>query len=102
MNKKIQNRSTYKFAFLLVWIFTISNISAQWVSRSSMQGSANRNGAISWVIGNRIFIVAGGGSGDLQEYNATSNTWTIKSPVPWSSQRGYPAGFVINGKGYLC
>jgi N-acetylneuraminic acid mutarotase len=90
------------FFILIVLSITVLNSNAQWMLKAPLLGSANRNGASSWVIGSKAYIVGGGGSGNLQEYDPGANTWTIKAAVPWPGILAFSVSFVINGKGYIC
>jgi len=90
------------FLFIYFSLMALSGSNAQWIQKASLLGAANRNGASSWVIGNKAYIVGGGGTGNLQEYDPALNTWTIKAPVPWPGVLAFSVSFVINGKGYVC
>lgn len=76
--------------------------SAQWVAKSSIPGgAAQRDGAVSWVIGSKCYVVGGNGHDDLMEYDPANDHWTARASIPQGITM-FGMGFVCNGKGYLC
>src|SRR3954466_12773384 len=75
------------------------SLKAQWTQKASL--STARDGAVSWTIGNKFYVVGGNGRSDLREYDPTTNHWTAKAVIP-QGVTSFAMGFVINGKGYLC
>ncbi|HNP98804.1 MAG TPA: T9SS type A sorting domain-containing protein [Bacteroidia bacterium] len=75
---------------------------SQWVQRNSLPGNlAVRDGAVSWVIGSKCYIVGGNGHNDLLEFDPGTQSWTAKALIPQGVTM-FGMGFVCNGKGYLC
>jgi N-acetylneuraminic acid mutarotase len=85
-----------------ILIYSMSSY-GQWIPVASLPGgnSAVRDGAVSWVIGNKCYIAGGSGHSDLLEYDPLNNTWTTKAPIPQGVTM-FAMGFVLNGKGYIC
>lgn len=78
------------------------NAFSQWVQKNGLPGNlAARDGAVSWVIGNKCYMVGGNGHSDLLEYDPTTDGWIPKSSIPQGITM-FAMGFVANGKGYLC
>lgn len=75
---------------------------SQWVQKNSLPGNlAVRDGAVSWVIGSKCYIVGGNGHNDLWEFDPANEIWTQKALIPQGVTM-FGMGFVCNGKGYLC
>ncbi|HEU5289448.1 MAG TPA: hypothetical protein VFU05_02320 [Cyclobacteriaceae bacterium] len=83
----------------------------EWIQKKDFPGGG-RNGAVSFVIGNKGYIGTGYyvsktnglGSGnnlqDFWEYDPTTDTWVRKSDLPGES-RSDATGFSIGNKGYI-
>jgi N-acetylneuraminic acid mutarotase len=97
MKRQLKNQGILITALLFISFFS----NAQWIAKAPLPGAGQRDGAVSWVIGNKCYIVGGNGHSDLQEYNPDSNLWTPKAPIPQGAT-AFGMGFVANGKGYLC
>ncbi|MBL0066192.1 MAG: hypothetical protein IPP38_14540 [Bacteroidetes bacterium] len=92
-----------KISFIILFLLGIHFQSySQWVQKSSLPGNlAFRDGAVTWVIGSKVYIVGGNGHNDLLEYEPVNELWTSKAPIPQGVTM-FGMGFVCNGKGYLC
>jgi N-acetylneuraminic acid mutarotase len=84
---------------LAVACFSALSLHAQWTQKAPI--SAARDGAVSWTINGKFYVVGGNGRSDLREYDPATNHWTVKAFIP-QGVTGFAFGFVINGKGYLC
>lgn len=62
---------------------------------------AGRDAAISFAVGENVYIGGGGGK-DFYAYNTTTRSWTRKADIPGvTTQRAFGAGFSIGTKGYV-
>ena len=96
----IKNYSKKSVAFAVTLFFT-SMVSAQWVAKSPLPGAGSvRDGAVSWLIGNKWYVAGGNGHSDLLEYDPNTDAWTPKAPIPQGITM-FAMGFAVNGKGYL-
>ena len=81
----------------------LAGASNTWVAKAKMP--AARRYAAAASVGNVIYVIGGTtGNGtfttNLQAYNVTTNTWSIKKPLPIPRAQGNGAS-VINGKIYV-
>jgi N-acetylneuraminic acid mutarotase len=87
---------------LTVYFLSLGSVFSQWVQKTGLPGNlSQRDGAVSWVIGNKSYIVGGNGQSDLLEYDPITDAWTPKTSIPQGVTM-FAMGFVANGKGYLC
>lgn len=74
-----------------------------WVESSSFDGDARGN-AVSFVIGDKGYLVAGYDGddylSDLWEYNKEGDYWVKRADFPGKARSG-AVGFELNGKGYF-
>jgi len=76
-----------------------------WNRKADLPG-IGRFYAVSFVIGNNIYVGTGTGAGtfiynkDFYEYNTTTDTWTRKSDLPGAARFG-STSFASGGKGYV-
>ena len=86
--------------------------SDSWTQKASLPGSGRRD-AVGFSIGTKGYVGTGDNSNNAQfgvplpdfwEYNAVTNTWSVKAAYPGGFSGGvyYATGFAINGKGYIC
>ena len=82
---------------------TTDDIVGDWVKRSDFEG-VGRSGAVSFTIGERVFIGTGfDGTNrltDFWEYDAVKNTWYKRAVFPGAA-RNSAVAFSANGKGYV-
>ena len=92
-----------KFFLVILFIPTLHfQAYSQWVQKNSLPGNlAFRDGAVTWVIGSKCYIVGGNGHNDLWEFDPANENWIQKSLIPQGVTM-FGMGFVCNGKGYLC
>src|SRR5689334_6179344 len=89
---------------LLVSLFFLNNVSAQWQSKASFPGTAKAK-STAFTIGSKVYVVGGVNNfgaelSDFWEYDISSNTWTMKPPFPGGARYG-ATSFVINNMGYV-
>ncbi len=97
---KAEKNKLIFLSFFLCMAF--GNVYSQWVQKNGIPGNlASRDGAVSWVIGNKCYLVGGNGHSDLLEYDPVANGWNPKASIPQGITM-FAMGFVANGKGYLC
>ena len=87
------------FVLLTGLSLCIGTLKAQWIQKASISGA--RDGAVSWSINGKFYVVGGISKSDLREYDPATNQWTPRAAIP-QGPTGFAMGFVINGKGYLC
>lgn len=100
---------------LILSIFFLFNIKgfSQWTQKADFAGSANRDMAVGFSIGNKGFIGTGSeiyncgmpvqcekDYNDFWEYNPANNTWTKKADFEGVA-RIQAVGFSIGDKGYI-
>ena len=109
--------STSSLALLLVFIGTITilygcskssddtddDLVGNWARRSEFEG-VGRTEAVSFTIGNKVYV-GGGFDGndrltDFWAFDESTGTWLSKAPFP-GTPRNSAVAFSINGKGYL-
>lgn len=83
-----------------------------WARRADYKG-AGRGGAVSFTIGDDVYVGLGYSEGDyyssFYKYNATSETWSLATPIPekttenpeGATLRREAVAFSVNGKGYI-
>lgn len=76
-----------------------------WAKRADYKG-AGRGGAVNFTIGEDVYVGLGYSEGDyfssFYKYNATSNSWSLATPLPEDAVlRREAVAFSINGKGYI-
>ncbi len=78
-----------------------------WIKRADYKG-ADRGGAVSFTIGNDVYVGLGYAEGEyfssFYKYNADNNGWTLATPFPTEDgaiSRREAVAFSINGKGYV-
>jgi len=80
-----------------------SDLVGDWIRKSDFEG-AKRSGAVTFKIGDRVFVGTGFDGTyrlkDLWEYDATRNTWYRKADFPGVA-RNSAVAFSANGKGYV-
>lgn len=86
-------------ALALLLVFS-SNTSAQWSSITSVPGIGT-DGCFSVTVNGKGYVGAGNGRNALYEYDATANTWTMKTTVPGPVARAWAGSFVVNDKIYV-
>jgi N-acetylneuraminic acid mutarotase len=79
------------------------DVVGNWVRRSEFEGYG-RTEAVSFTIGNRVYV-GGGYDGnerlaDFWEFDEPTGTWLQKAPFP-GTPRNSAVAFSINGKGYI-
>lgn len=62
-----------------------------------------RDGAISFAIGNKVYLGGGISGSDFYQYDPATDQWTAKASIPnVSTYRAFGTAFAIGGKGYVC
>jgi N-acetylneuraminic acid mutarotase len=94
---------TICYTFLLCILFS-NSYGQSWQKVLPVMPGGNRDAAVSFSIGNKIY--SGGGSGygnrDFYEFDLATKKWTKKANIPGvDTNRGFAASFSINGKGYV-
>lgn len=92
-----------KISFIVLFLLGMHfQTYSQWVQKNSIPGNLTiRDGAVTWVIGSKCYIVGGNGHNDLWEFDPANEIWTQKALIPQGVTM-FGMGFVCNGKGYLC
>jgi N-acetylneuraminic acid mutarotase len=70
-----------------------------WTQKADFPGTA-REGAVSFSIGNKVYMGIGGTSSDFYEYDTQTNTWTQRANIPISNKE-FATCFSIGGYGYV-
>jgi len=93
-------KATLTFSLLIAGAFA----SAQTWTPESPLPAVPRDGSISFVIGDHVFVGGGlGGHKDLYEYDPASGDWTSRGLIPGViSERAFSCAFVINDIAYIC
>ena len=90
----------YAFFF---FVFAINSYAQNWQKSVSMPGGG-RDGGVAFTIGTKIYSGGGAevGDRDFYEYDTQTKKWTKKANIPSvDTNRGFAAGFTVNGKGYV-
>lgn len=87
------------FSVLLFFLGAVIPAYGQWNGISDFPGGAT-DGCVSFEIDGKIYVNAGGASGEFYQLDPTNDTWTRMADVPGGS-RAWAAGFVIDGIGYI-
>ena len=78
----------------------ISN--AQWVQVGRVYGGTIANdGAVSFSIGTKGYVVAGSSTNNMYVYDTLANSWSLVGSIPDAAGHAFAMGFAINGKGYV-
>src|SRR5262245_27496294 len=76
--------------------------SAQWSSIAPIPaGLIGNDGAVSFTIGSKGYIVAGTGTNDMFAFDTLTNAWSLVGPVPAAMGKAFAMAFQVNGKGYV-
>lgn len=83
---------------------TTTDLYGNWIRRSAFEGNG-RQGAVSFVIGDTAYVLAGydGGTsrlGDFYAYDPTTDSWRSRPAFP-GTKRNSAVGFAIGTKGYI-
>lgn len=93
--------STHTLLLVTGWL-TLFTAHAQQFSAMDPLPGPTRDGAISFVIGDRVFAGGGLQSKDFYKLDPLSGHWTQLHDLPGVTvERWFAASFVINGKGYV-
>lgn len=93
-----------KQTLLLTLIFILSFLAsqAQWVPvKSIYNGTIANDGAVSFSIGGKGYVVAGSSTNVVYEYDTAVNKWTNYGTTPPSMGRAFAMSFVLNGYAYI-
>jgi N-acetylneuraminic acid mutarotase len=75
---------------------------AQWVPvKSIYDGTIANDGAVSFSIGNKGYVVAGSSTNIIYEYDTALNKWTNFGTAPASMGHAFAMSFVLNGHAYI-
>jgi N-acetylneuraminic acid mutarotase len=107
--KKITSRQTLLWVLFIGLSFSCSNsdntttLIGDWARQSDFEG-VKRSGAVSFQIGDRVFVGTGFDGTyrlkDFWEYDAASNSWFRKAEFPGIA-RNSAVAFSAGGKGYV-
>lgn len=87
--------------FLLPFV-VLMPAQAQWTSvKAAYGGSVGNDGAVSFVIGSKAYLIAGSSINNVYEYDIAGNSWTDKGVVPSAAGHAFAMAFVLNNKAYL-
>jgi N-acetylneuraminic acid mutarotase len=97
-------QTSLKRTLFLTLLFILSFLAsqAQWTPvRSIYNGTLANDGAVSFSIGNKGYVVAGSSTNITYEYDTALNKWTNYGTVPASMGRAFAMSFVLNGYAYI-
>src|ERR1044071_4100643 len=90
-----------KRIFTLVLLAGMQGAIAQtWDSLSTYPCTKGGDGAITFTIGNKLYVGGGFVSKCFYEYDPAADKWTKKADLPVVKCKAFGVGFSINGKGY--
>jgi N-acetylneuraminic acid mutarotase len=96
--KSLQLQRTILLSILFLFGFFASQ--AQWsVVRNVYGGAMANDGAASFTIGDKGYIIAGTATSMVYEYDTATNKWTSLGAAPASIS--FPMSFVLNGYAYI-
>jgi len=79
-----------------------ATVTAQWSAAGTIYGGmAANDGAATFVIGAKGYLVGGSSYSKLMQYDTLTGQWTNKGNVPSGLGRMFASAFAIGGKGYV-
>ncbi len=90
-----------KYSIIFLFLST-TNLSAQWSSIAPVyNGTLANDGAASFSIGGKGYVVAGSSTSLLYSYDPSGNSWTPLGNIPVNAGHAFAMSFVINDKAYI-
>lgn len=75
---------------------------AQWTAvKPAYGGAIGNDGAVSFVIGNKGYLVAGSSTSNVYEYDISGNSWANIGSIPDGAGHAFAMAFVLGSKAYV-
>jgi N-acetylneuraminic acid mutarotase len=88
-----------KISTILLFLIAATAM-GQVVKKANVSG--NRDAAVCFTIGDKLYMGGGAGKKDFYEYTPSTDTWVQKEDIPGVTEsRAFGVGVAINGKGYV-
>jgi N-acetylneuraminic acid mutarotase len=104
MNKynPMKNRLQKKLFIATTFLLSSVIVHAQWNVISPVPaGIIGNDGAVSFTIGSKGYVVAGSATNNMYSYDTVTTSWSLVGAVPTSMGHAFAMSFVINNNAYV-